>query len=42
MIKESEKKDEYIETNKTETVVEKKKELEKPVIKDFLKSDVNK
>jgi 8-oxo-dGTP pyrophosphatase MutT (NUDIX family) len=40
MIKESEKKDEYIETNKTETVVEKKKELEKPVIKDFLKSDI--
>jgi len=38
--REQEKKQEIIETNKPEAVVEKKKELEKPVVKDFLKSDI--
>jgi len=38
MMREQEKKQDIVE--KPEAVVEKKKELEKPVIKDFLKSDV--
>jgi len=37
--REPEKKPEIIETNKPEAVVEKKKELEKPLV-DFLKSDI--
>lgn len=41
MFKESERKVELVEINKNEAVAEKKKELEKPVIKDFLKSDVS-
>lgn len=40
MFKESERKVELVEINKNEAVAEKKKELEKPVIKDFLKSDI--
>ncbi|ORX59299.1 hypothetical protein BCR36DRAFT_579880 [Piromyces finnis] len=38
VMREQEKKQETVE--KPETVIEKKKELEKPVVKDFLKSDI--
>jgi len=41
MMNEPEMKVEPAVTNKPEAVIEKTKEMEKPVVKDFLKSDVN-